>query len=48
MTTSGQQTPLYVSPEVKIVEIKTRTIICQSLSGDQNESYGTGDTSGWY
>lgn len=39
---------IYVSPMVETIEIKAQTIICQSTSGDGNESYGDGSTSDWY
>ena len=47
--TKIEQQPIYVSPKMKTVEIKTRAIICQSgLTGSQNESYEEGDTSNWF
>lgn len=39
----------YVSPRVKTVEISSRAVICQSrMESLQNETYGEGDTSGWF
>lgn len=47
--TKIEQQPIYVSPKMKTVEIKTRAIICQSgLTGSQNEEYGIGNTDDWF
>lgn len=37
----------YQQPEVKVVNLEDANIICQSPTG-QNESYGEGNTEGWY
>lgn len=40
--------PIYVSPQVKMIEFKSRAIICQSDFNNENESYKDGDTSSWF
>ena len=40
-----EQKDLYVSPEVKIVEIKAQAIICQSGS---NENYDNTNDPDWF
>lgn len=39
---------LYVSPWVKMIELRSRTIICLSDYENENESYQEGDTSNWF
>ena len=41
-----EQQTLYVSPQVKAVEIKTQAIICQSGGG--NESYSNNNDPSWF
>lgn len=39
---------IYVAPMTKVVEVNAQTIICGSMDGISNESYGEGSTDGWY
>ena len=43
---------LYSAPELRFVEAKSRRVLCSSFnspeSGDGTESYGDGDTTGWF
>lgn len=39
----------YVTPSVKVIEVAVQRVVCTStMEGTQNESYGSGETSGWY
>lgn len=44
-----QERQAYVSPSVKMIEVTAQSVMCTStMEGTQNESYGSGETSGWY
>lgn len=38
----------YQSPESRIINIDIQALVCASLTGLDNEQYGSGDTSGWF
>ena len=39
----------YVPAKIKVIEVAAQRIMCMStMDGTQNESYGSGETSGWY
>lgn len=39
----------YVPAEIKVIEVAAQRVMCMStMDSTQNESYGSGETSGWY
>ena len=38
----------YLAPRMRVHEMEPASIICQSLSGSENEKYEIGNTDDWF
>ena len=44
-----QERRTYVPATIKVIEVTAQRVMCTStIDSTQNESYGNGDTSGWF